>query len=257
MGERKGPRRSPPSKRTSERREAARRAEAERQRQDLRRRRIRLVAWALVLALAFAALYLYSTRSRPVSAEASALIGRAPDAARAAGCTGVQTVREFPGGLDRTHIGDGVSAPPLSHYPSTPPASGPHAPAPLDAGIYGSAPPIYRAIHSLEHGAVVVWLAPDALASSAGPLTGFFGKPAEHDHVIVAPYDYPDQGAAGRLASGESMVLVAWHRVERCRDVSLPAAAAFVKAFASPTQALALGRPRGYEGEAPEAGAGI
>jgi hypothetical protein len=42
--------------------------------------------------------------------------------------------------------------------------------------------------------------------------------------IIVAPYDYPDQGAAGQLPSGVQMALVAWHRLETCSAVNLAVA---------------------------------
>ena len=35
--------------------------------------------------------------------------------------------------------------------------------------------------------------------------------------MIVAPYDYPDQGAAGTLPAGTQMALVAWHNVQSAR----------------------------------------
>src|SRR5207247_2148664 len=79
----------------------------------------------------------------------------------------------------------------------------------LAAGVYESPPSIYSAIHSLEHGAVVIWYAPSASDAELSRIKDFFSDPAHNDHVIVAPYSYPDQGAAGGLPSGTDMVLVA------------------------------------------------
>src|SRR5438093_906993 len=75
---------------------------------------------------------------------------------QAAGCGPVQTIPAYSGAPDQAHIGTQVaSPPPLTRYPSTPPASGPHDPAPQGAGVYPSPPPVYSTIHSLEHGAAV------------------------------------------------------------------------------------------------------
>ncbi len=207
---------------------------AERVHRDAVRRRTRFIAAGLVIVLAGTLFYLYARRGHSLSPQARVLISQAPAAARAAGCTSVQVVPPYPdAGLDRGHIGGTVpSAPALSTYSSIPPASGPHDPVPLDAGVYRSAPPIYRAIHSLEHGAVIVWRSPTAPPSAVDPIERFFAQPGERDHVIVAPYDYPNQGSAGALPAGQAMVLVAWHHIQRCRDVSLPVARAFVQGTA-------------------------
>ena len=53
-----------------------------------------------------------------------------------------------------------LNAPPLARYPTQPPTSGPHDAGTVAAGFYDQPPDIYRAIHSLEHAAVIVWYAP-------------------------------------------------------------------------------------------------
>ena len=68
--------------------------------------------------------------------------------------------------------------------------------------------------------------------------------------VIVAPYDYPDQGARGRSRSGTQMALVAWHKVQTCAKLNLAAAFGFTSSYSAPP----FGQ-RPYKGEAPEAGA--
>ena len=45
----------------------------------------------------------------------------------------------------------------------------------------------------------------------------------------------PQDGPAGALPPGRSMVLVAWHRIQLCRRVSLPVAVAFYRWYATPT----------------------
>ena len=186
----------------------------------------------MVLAVvAFGALEVFLHR---LNGEERALLARAPAAAAAAGCGSVQDVPPYPKGLDRTHIGSGEvkTMPPLSTYPTHPPASGPHAPVPLAAGVYTTPPPIDQAIHSLEHSAVTVWFDPSVASSrEVRDIEGFFARGGERNHVIVAPYDYPFGGPAGRLPPGERMALVAWHRIRYCADPSLPVAFAFVHAY--------------------------
>ena len=139
-----------------------------------------------------------------------------------------------------------MTPPPLSTYPSVPPASGPHQPVPLHAGVYGDPPDVYSAIHSLEHGGVIVWLAP-----AAEPFAGseFFKDAANIDHVIVAPYDYPEQGKYGSLPAGTQMALVAWHHVQLCKSPNLEAVQEFLSGYRYPPLG---GGP--YLGDAPEQG---
>jgi hypothetical protein len=146
------------------------------------------------------------------------------------------------GGTDQPEI------PALSAYPSTPPVSGPHNPRTLPAGIYSKPPPIDRAIHSLEHAAVIVWYDP-AVASSPEleKIRRFFVQSDQRNHVIVAPYRYPDEGAAGSLPSGSHMALAAWHHLELCDTPNLAVAYAFVASYR-----FDLYRFWEYRGDAPE-----
>ncbi|HXF37769.1 MAG TPA: DUF3105 domain-containing protein [Actinomycetota bacterium] len=233
----------------AERREQARR-ERERLRREMarQRRNRRIGAAVLLLAAAGLAAFLL-TRPREELPSVESLLAQG-DAQAAAGCSEVRTVPPFdPPQLDQAHIGDAVpTMPPLSRYPSVPPASGPHAPSTLPAGIYDQPPPIDQVLHSLEHGAVVIWYDPSAPAAAVERVASFFDG-EQGDHTIVAPYDYPAEGSAGRLPAGTEMALVAWHRLQTCREVSLPVAARFASAYRVPTLG---GRP--YRGEAPEPG---
>jgi hypothetical protein len=179
-----------------------------------------------------------------------------PKPASAAGCGTVQTISQYdPSTEDRAHIGSAseVPTPPaLSTYPSTPPASGPHDPSPQPAGTYESPPDVYRTIHSLEHAAVIIWYDPSATGSALDELKAYYQDPVQQDHVIVAPYSFPDQGTAGSLPSGKSMVLVAWHHEQSCNNVSLDAAKSFVGSYRYDPQ-----RPAAYKGDAPEVGSAI
>ena len=75
----------------------------------------------------------------------------------------------------------------------------------------------------------------------------FFGQKSERNHVIVAPYQYSDQGSAGVLPSGRGMALVAWHHVQLCDRPSLAVAYAFVHAYR-----YDLYQFWAYRGDAPE-----
>ena len=231
-----------------------RKEEARRQREAARRKMARrrgarrggLVAAGIVVVglIAFFAI----RSNKPATALNSAerkLLREAPKAASAAGCGAVQTVSPYdPADSDRAHITG--RPPPLSSYRTDPPTSGPHNPTPLSAGVYQNPPDIYMTIHSLEHGAVIIWYNPStASTAELTRLQSFFRQPRETVKVILAPFNYPDQGAAGQLPTGKQMVLVAWHRMQTCNQVSLPVAFSFVSSYDS-----ARGQP--YKGDAPE-----
>jgi hypothetical protein len=238
-----------------ERKELARRQrEVIRKRMARRRAARRVGTWIAVAAVAAVVIVLIaqsSGKAGELNGQEKRLLAQAPAAATAAGCSGVKTVPPYnPSSEDRTHIGTAggpATMPPLSSYRSQPPASGPHNPTPLAAGQYPDPPPIDQAIHSLEHGAVIIWYDPAALSTKAlTDLQTFFVKKDESGKVIIAPYNYPAQGAAGKLPTGKQMVAVAWHRMETCSKVSLPVAFDFVYHYDSGF------RVRDYKGEAPE-----
>lgn len=56
----------------------------------------------------------------------------------------------------QSHVPDGTKV----DYNSNPPSSGNHYNNPEPAGIYDSAPPGGNLVHSLEHGAVIMWYKP-------------------------------------------------------------------------------------------------
>ena len=238
----------------------ARKEEARRQREALRRKQARrryyrIGGVALVILVAVAAIATITVilqHNKKVSVQ---------QALKEAGCGDVRTIPPYSKvNDDRAHIGaagangEVATAPPLSSYRTQPPTSGPHNPTPLDAGVYSSPPDVYSAIHALEHGAVIIWYSPSAPASLVSKVTSFYNEPSHSDHVIVAPYNYPDQGTAGQLPTGEQMVLVAWHHMMRCRSVNVDATKDFVDHYRTPTGQTA---PAGYRGDAPEPGLAI
>ena len=178
------------------------------------------------------------------------LLGRAAAEAAGSGCGPIDIPSPFqPEALDRAHIGGSGfpdTPPPLDTYSTQPPASGPHDAVPLPSGVYEEPVPWSRTIHSMEHGAVIVWLSPQADASKVAEVQAFFERPEPGHKVIVSPYDF--DGPGGQLVEGTQMVTVAWHRIQRCDLVSLPVAFAFVARFRS--EPRVDGVP--YEGEAPE-----
>jgi hypothetical protein len=230
-------------------REEARRLRLTRERDESRRRRVRrlVVAGAVVGALfLFGLLQVFLHRP---GGEEKRLLAEAPAAAAAAGCGPVRTIAPYGDGLDRAHIGsdEAPTMPALDTYPSIPPVSGPHAPTPFPAGVYATPPPLDRVVHSLEHASVVIWYDLGIASDELTRIKEFVRTSGEGNHVIVAPYDYPDEGEAGRLPSGTTMVLAAWHHLRTCERPSLAVAFDFIEHYR-----FNLYRWGSYRGDAPE-----
>jgi hypothetical protein len=270
------PEREDPNRRITkaERRDEARLRREEIQRKMAKQHRRRLlggVALVVAAGLIVALVVLQPFAGEDTQAKADDLLRQAPAAAKTAGCTDVKTIPAYngisdvtdPKYVDQTHIGTTAefpTGPKLSTYPSVPPASGPHAPippGPIPADVYSAPPDIYRAIHSLEHGATIIWYDPTTTGAALNDLKSFYDQKVSsasvgQDRVIIAPYSYADQGAAGQLPDGVQMALVAWHRMQTCSSVNLPVAFAFTSKFSAPPAA-----GQTYAGEAPEAGAAL
>jgi hypothetical protein len=243
----------------AERKEAARREREELQRRiarQRRNRRIGIVGVAILAVIAIVVVVVLQPGSVDVPSPAEALDQSASET-QAAGCDKVATVPPYsPEKNDRTHIGSPGSGiltpPPLSSYQTTPPASGPHDPTPWNAGIQNSPPDVYRTIHSLEHAAAIVWYNPSAPSDEISKLKTFYRDYLQSQQgagakIIVAPYSYPDQGAAGSLPKGVNMALTAWHRLQTCSQISIPVAFGFTARYALPSYP-----GQRYQGEAPE-----
>ncbi len=232
----------------AERKEEARRQRVELQRKMARSKRNRRVAIGVVLVLIAGVAAFALTRPKEAQATPSNLLASVDQARQTAGCGQVEDIGPYqPKSQDRAHI---VASVPLSTYSSVPPASGPHNAIPYGAGVYGTPPPIDRVIHSLEHGAAIVWYSPDVSGEELNRIRTFYESHSVGGRVIVAPYDYPDEGAAGTLPAGTQMALVAWHTLQKCANVNLAAAFGFTSSYTAPP----FGQ-QPYKGQAPEAGA--
>jgi Protein of unknown function (DUF3105) len=243
----------------AERKEQARKErEALQQRLASRRRRNRLGVGLIAGGVLVAGLAFVVAPDAGGIPAPDVLLDRAQQASEAAGCTDVETTPPFePEDQDRAHINP-AAGPPISAYPTIPPASGPHAdipPGPLPAGVYDSLtlPDLYRAIHSLEHGATIVWYDPSAPAERIARVIDFYDRRLQdaevgQDRVIVAPYDFAGD-PAGLLPDARQMALVSWHRLRLCDRVDLAVAYDFTSQYSFPTSSS-----RDYQGEAPEPG---
>jgi Protein of unknown function (DUF3105) len=231
------------------RKEEARRQRVALQRKMGRRRTMRVIGAVVAVLLVASGISIYLVLK--------------PSAAEAAGCTSLRTIKPYnPASEDRSHVGvasSPVSTPPaLSTYPSVPPTSGPHLPPgeQLPAGVYSQSPNPWSSIHSLEHGAAIIWYSPTATGPQLTKIKDHFLPVANHDHVIVAPYNYPSQGKAGRLPKGKQMALVFWHHLQLCDSPSLAVAQGFAAKYAIPSTGIA---PPGYpkSNGAPEPGSSL
>ncbi len=74
--------------------------------------------------------------------------------------------------LGRNHLPEGTEI----QYNSNPPAGGPHYPVTAHAGIYDKAPEDGYIVHSLEHGAVVLWYREDLPKNDVEKLKEIFNK---------------------------------------------------------------------------------
>lgn len=233
----------------AERKEAAR-LEREKIQQQMaarnRNRRIGLVLIALAVVTVVVVAFVVKPGGGDAGALASpqALLDGAAAAAETAGCSDIQETPNYqnaPGkdpDIDHAHIGgaQAPTAPPLSMYATIPPASGPHDPTPASPGVYGRAPDVYRSIHSLEHAGAIIWYAPSvADTPEIKAIKAFYNQTANvgQAKVIVAPYDFPDQGAQGSLPDGVQMALVAWHRLQTCAQPSLAVAFDFTSQYSN------------------------
>jgi hypothetical protein len=183
-----------------ERRAAARErrvAEQQRRRAIQRRKQIRNISIVVLIVAAIAALVVLRTLQANRNAK------RASKIAASAGCSKVKTFHHE--GSQHLQAGESTT------YDSSPPVGGKHAPAPLAAGVYTepfstdptSATSIFAAVHSLEHGAIIIWYK-DLSDAEIKTIDAEFGKETK---VLVAPYPQ---------LKDAKIALTAWDRLQTC-----------------------------------------
>jgi hypothetical protein len=127
--------------------------------------------------------------------------------ASANGCGRIETTSRSGEGQ---HLAEGQTA----RYDSSPPTHGPHALGALTAGIYddpftnvlGDRPTIYQAVHSLEHGYIIVWH--DGLTTEQERTLE--RRYRDERKVIVVPYP--------QLRGDTKMALTAWGFKVECEQ---------------------------------------
>lgn len=148
----------------------------------------------------------------------------------AADCTDVEEI----GGLSREHVERTVD------YETSPPVGGAHSGSTARAGIYqepfaenpqGGGTTIYQAVHSLEHGYVIVWYDPQLDGEALRDLEQTVRGKAE---TILAPYR--------DLEEGDAMALTAWGRLQRCGETDPEVVDGFVDTFRNETAPEAAAR---------------
>lgn len=98
----------------------------------------------------------------------------------------------------KNHVPDGTKV----DYNSNPPTSGPHYATPQTAGIYDRPVPDGNLVHSMEHGAVILWYKSDIQATESAQLKALFSSISVSKKIMV-PRDNLDVPVAltswGRL----------------------------------------------------------
>jgi Protein of unknown function (DUF3105) len=150
-----------------------------------------------------------------------------------AGCGDVVTPSADP---QRTHLEAGASY----DYPEHPPTSGPHDPTPLpdEPRVYDDVS-TYRetqAVHSLEHGSVIIYYRPSSDPQGLpGNVVDALKPVAEQDRATyLIPYS--------QLPSGTALAYTAWNKLLRCSADITPndavaVAEGFVASFACTSNA--------------------
>lgn len=125
-----------------------------------------------------------------------------------------------PTDLGTLHLEEGQD---FDDYSSIPPTSGPHAPTPTRPGtVYREPQPLPEVVHAMEHGAVVLWVGPEAPGSMRAGLVDTVAGLAEEGYrsLIVTPL--PDLE--------EPFAMTAWGSLQRCLGLSPAEIRAFVEA---------------------------
>ncbi len=110
-------------------------------------------------------------------------------------------------------------------YDTMPPTSGPHYTGTVDAGFHESRKPLGDLVHTLEHGAVVIYYDPAAITPEARASLEAFGD--EHtgvwQRVVVVPHPQDDPKAP--------YVLTAWRHMLRLEEYDPETVRAFLAEY--------------------------
>lgn len=125
-----------------------------------------------------------------------------------------------PADLGTAHLEPGQE---FDDYSSLPPTSGPHDPVPAETGaVYGEPQPLPQVVHSMEHGAVVLWVgeAPEEMRSRLlDVVQGLFDR--GYRSLIVVPLP----------GLREPLAMTAWGTLQRCLGVDAGEIRGFVERF--------------------------
>jgi hypothetical protein len=202
-----------------ERKDEARRArEAERKRIARRATARRAIVFAGIGVVVLVALTIVNR-----AAGAKPLSPAAQSAAAAASCSEVVTpASDAPGGLHD---------PPYT-YSQHPATSGPHDPTPLPGQprVYTAPVQEPQAVHSLEHGSVIMYYRLPAESGISQDVVNALGPIATGNHATYL-IPYPD------LPQGTSLAFTAWNKIVTCPstitvDQATTLAQGFVDSFA-------------------------
>jgi hypothetical protein len=131
----------------------------------------------------------------------------------------IENVTREPG-QSRTHVSAGTDV----DYQHMPPSGGPHYDDWVTGGFYepGERPRLGELVHSLEHGAVVVWYDPDELTPEAEESLRAWGRSHQDDFgsVIAVPTPVEDPEAAYVLTAWERRLTMDEYEVETVRAIA-------------------------------------
>jgi hypothetical protein len=191
--------------------------EAARRRGPARRRKSRLRTYLIVGGVIVAIVGAFFVRQ----SFANRRINEFNDLARASGCSEVRVTKTTGG---QQHLAEGARY----RYGTTPPTYGPHdGRGIVPAGVYDEPfsddpdeqPSIYRAVHSLEHGYVVVWH--EGLTNEQErELERRYGNERK---AIVVPYP--------QLSGKTKVALTAWGRMVTCERSNTRVIDEFIELF--------------------------
>lgn len=115
----------------------------------------------------------------------------------------------------KNHLPDGTPI----QYSTNPPAGGNHYPQPQSAGFYPTPPPDGNLVHSLEHGAVILWYNPKLLSSEqVNRLKDIYKKAPGDKDIMVS-----------RTSMDVPVALTSWGQILKLKTIDKETIDAFFK----------------------------